>query len=52
MGEAPTRICLFFLILCFPVLFFLLYMFQKNKELDRWVGGAWPIRVFLGFLDP
>ena len=35
------------------MLFLLLYLFPKKyKKLNRgWVGGVWPIRVFLGFLD-
>ena len=54
VGQAPAQI--FFggggdLVVFFG--FFCCTYFQKQfKNLDRgWVGGVWPIRVFLGFLD-
>ena len=46
----------FFLeILCFFVFFVLflvvVHVSKKKKWIGEWVGGVWPIRVFLGFLD-
>ena len=56
VGQAPTRIIIFFEILYFFVLFvvffFVEHVSKKIKNwIEEWVGGVWPIRVFLGFLD-
>ena len=52
VGEAsPNSDCFFFkfCVFCeFRVVFLLLF---NTKKMDRGVGGVWPIRIFLGFLD-
>ena len=54
MGQAPTRIFFFLGNVAFFVFFVVLFVVvqvSKKKWIGVWVGGVWPIRVFLGFLD-
>ena len=51
VGQAPTRICLFFENLVFFCVVFLLYMFSKKIK-NEGVGGQCPTNLsFFGFLD-
>ena len=54
-GSSPNSDFFFFrgnvvYFLFFLCCFLLLYVLQK-KLYREWVGGGWPIRVFLGFWD-